>query len=190
VARPRPAAAAEFSACGRGNTVGLTSILDRGQSIEGIFSSLVSRTRRNAPRTWWRCPAAFRWGRGVTLVECCRDLWCQKTSVLGYWWRCLRAFALANRRFARVKRPRGGRWTRSGPAIAGGVYSQYVLTSIHLLFLVQSDTQQRLLLLLLQLLLSLRITYCIHTRQREREIGGVTSLAATASPPRPGRPSA
>jgi len=31
VARPRPAAVAESSACGRGNAVGLTSILDRGQ---------------------------------------------------------------------------------------------------------------------------------------------------------------
>jgi len=32
VERPRPAA--EFSACGRGNTVGLTSILDGGQFFE------------------------------------------------------------------------------------------------------------------------------------------------------------
>ena len=35
VARPRhAAAAAEPSACGRGNAVGLTSILDRGQFLE------------------------------------------------------------------------------------------------------------------------------------------------------------
>ena len=31
VAQPRPADAAESSACGRGNAVGLTSILDQGQ---------------------------------------------------------------------------------------------------------------------------------------------------------------
>jgi len=37
VARPRPAAAAESSACGRGNEVGLTSVLDRRQ-----LSSIVS----------------------------------------------------------------------------------------------------------------------------------------------------
>jgi len=33
VALPRPVAAAEFSACGPGNAVGLTSILDRGQFV-------------------------------------------------------------------------------------------------------------------------------------------------------------
>jgi len=38
VAWPRPVAAAEFSACGRGNAVGLTSILGRGQFLVLILA--------------------------------------------------------------------------------------------------------------------------------------------------------
>jgi len=43
VAWPRPAAAAESSECGRGNAVGRTSILDRGQS-RTICSTFFSPT--------------------------------------------------------------------------------------------------------------------------------------------------
>jgi len=48
VARPRPAAAAKFSACGRGNAVGLTSILDRGTLSSCVVgpNCYVARIRR------------------------------------------------------------------------------------------------------------------------------------------------
>jgi len=63
--RPRSATAAESSACGRGNVVGLTSILDRGQFswFNNAFSSsvrLVTRLPVLCLRTPARCPVIRR----------------------------------------------------------------------------------------------------------------------------------
>ena len=58
MSRPRPAAASESSACGRGNAVGLTTILDLGQFLDIACCAYVLRARRPSVRL------------SVTIVDC------------------------------------------------------------------------------------------------------------------------